>query len=108
MQTAAAGARMGWGALSGHHHAPWAFTEVLFILFVRADLIPDKRTEMISAHHRVIPRLMTIPSAFFRKAVLEGKPYPVHGCYGMCTNPMIAWADSWVNLHLQEQRHSLL
>jgi anaerobic selenocysteine-containing dehydrogenase len=62
--------------------------------FVRADLIPDKRTEMISAHHRVIPRLMTVPSAFFRKAVLEGKPYPVHGYYGMCTNPMIAWADS--------------
>jgi anaerobic selenocysteine-containing dehydrogenase len=76
--------------------------------FVRADLIPDKRTEMIGAHHGVIPRLMTVPSAFFRKAVLEGKPYPMHGCYGMCTNPMFAWADSWVNLHLQEQRHSLL
>ena len=64
--------------------------------FVRADLIPDKRTEMIGAYHHVIPRLMTIPSAFFRKAVLEGKPYPVHGYYGMCTNPMIAWADSKV------------
>lgn len=62
--------------------------------FVRADLIPDKRKEMISAHHRIIPRLMTVAPAFFRKAVLEDVPYPVRGYYGMCTNPMIAWADS--------------
>ena len=64
--------------------------------FVRADLIPDKRKEMIGAHHRVIPRLMTVAPAFFRKAVLEDVPYPVRGYYGMCTNPMVAWADSKV------------
>jgi len=64
--------------------------------FVRADLIPDKRKEMISAHHRVIPRLMTVAPAFFRKAVLEGTPYPVRGYYGMCTNPLVAWAESRV------------
>ena len=62
--------------------------------FVRADLIPDKRKDMISARHGIIPRLMTIAPAFFRKAVLEGVPYPVRGYYGMCTNPMMAWADS--------------
>ncbi len=62
--------------------------------FVRADLIPDKRKEMISTYHRVIPRLMTIAPAYFRKAVLEGVPYPVRGYYGMCTNPLVAWADS--------------
>ena len=62
--------------------------------FVRADLIPDKRREMIGAYHGVIPRLMTVPSAYFRKAVLEGIPYPVRGYYGMCTNPLVAWADS--------------
>jgi len=62
--------------------------------FVRADLIPDKRTEMIGAHYRLIPRFMTVPSAFFRKAVLEGKPYPVRGYYGMCTNPLVAWATA--------------
>ncbi len=64
--------------------------------FVRADLIPDNRKEMISAHHRVIPRLMTVAPAFFRKAVLEGTPYPVRGYYGMCTNPLVAWAESRV------------
>ncbi len=64
--------------------------------FVRADLIPDKRKEMISAHHRVIPKLMTVAPAFFRKAVLEGAPYPVRGYYGMCTNPLVAWAESRV------------
>ena len=62
--------------------------------FVRADLIPEKRKEMISAHRNVIPRFMTIPPAFFRKAVLENDPYPVRGYYGMCTNPLVAWADS--------------
>ncbi len=62
--------------------------------FVRADLIPDKRKEMLGAHHGVIPRLMTAAPSFFRRAVLEGKPYPMRGYYGMCTNPMVAWADS--------------
>jgi anaerobic selenocysteine-containing dehydrogenase len=64
--------------------------------FVRADLIPDKRKEMISAHHGVIPRLMTVAPAYFRNAVIEGIPYPVRGYYGMCTNPMVTWADSRV------------
>jgi anaerobic selenocysteine-containing dehydrogenase len=62
--------------------------------FVRADLIPEKRKEMISAHHNVIPRFMTIPPAYFKKAVLESDPYPVRAYYGMCTNPLVAWADS--------------
>lgn len=62
--------------------------------FVRADLIPNKRKEMISTHHGVIARLMTVAPAYFRKAVLEGVPYPVRGYYGMCTNPLVAWADS--------------
>jgi len=62
--------------------------------FVRADLIPDKRKEMISAYHKVIPRLMTIAPAYFRKAVLEDVPYPVRGYYGVCSNPLVTWADS--------------
>ncbi len=62
--------------------------------FVRADLIPDKRKDMISAGYGIIPRLMTIPPTYFRQAVLTGKPYPVRGYYGMCTNPLVAWADS--------------
>jgi len=62
--------------------------------FVRADLIPDKRKDMISARHGIIPRLMTIAPTFFRRAVLNGEPYPVRGYYGMCTNPLVAWADS--------------
>jgi len=62
--------------------------------FVRADLIPDKRKEMIGAYHGTIPKLMTVPPAYFRKAVLDGEPYPVRGYYGMCTNPLLAWADS--------------
>jgi len=62
--------------------------------FVRADLIPDKRKEMIGAFHHTIPRFMTVPPALFRKAVLEDMPYPMRGYYGMCTNPLVAWADS--------------
>ncbi|MFP4088413.1 MAG: molybdopterin-dependent oxidoreductase [Desulfobacteraceae bacterium] len=62
--------------------------------FVRADLIPDKRKQMIGAHHGTIPRLMTVPPAYFRKGVLEDVPYPMRGYYGICTNPLITWADS--------------
>lgn len=62
--------------------------------FVRADLIPDKRKQMIGAYHRTIPRLMTVPPAYFRKGVLEDEPYPMRGYYGMCTNPLVTWADS--------------
>ncbi|MCX7635015.1 MAG: molybdopterin-dependent oxidoreductase, partial [Syntrophales bacterium] len=60
--------------------------------FVRADLIPDKRKEMISAYHGVIPRLMTVAPAYFRRAVLEGIPYPVRGFYAMCSNPLLSYA----------------
>ena len=62
--------------------------------FVRADLIPEKPKEMISRHYGVIPRLMTISPAFFRRAILDDVPYPVRGYYAMCTNPLVAWADS--------------
>ncbi len=62
--------------------------------FVRADLIPDKRKEMISTYHHVIPRLMTIAPSFFQKAVLEGVPYPVKGFYATCSNAMLSYADS--------------
>lgn len=62
--------------------------------FVRADLIPDKRKEMLGAFHHTIPRFMTVPPALFRKAVLEDIPYSMRGYYGMCTNPLVGWADS--------------
>ncbi|UCF84840.1 MAG: molybdopterin-dependent oxidoreductase, partial [Desulfobacteraceae bacterium] len=52
--------------------------------FVRADLIPSKRKEMIHAYHNTIPRMMTVPPAFFRQAVLEEFPYPVKGAYVQC------------------------
>ena len=62
--------------------------------YVRADLLPDKRKEMIHAAHGTIPRLMTVPPAFFRKAVLEQTPYPVKGAYIQCANPVMSYADS--------------
>ncbi len=62
--------------------------------FVRADLIPSKPKEMIHAHHRTIPRLMTVPPSFFKKAVLEKIPYPVRGAYMQCTNPLVGYAES--------------
>jgi anaerobic selenocysteine-containing dehydrogenase len=37
---------------------------------------------------------MTVPPALFRKAVLEGMPYPVKAAYVQCANPMLAYADS--------------
>ena len=62
--------------------------------FVRADRVPDKWKEMVNAHHRTIPRLMTVPPAYFRKAVLEEVPYPIRAAYVQCANPLPGYADS--------------
>jgi anaerobic selenocysteine-containing dehydrogenase len=62
--------------------------------FARADLLPAKRKEMIHSYHNTIPRLMTVPPAYFRKAVIEEFPYPVKGAYFQCTNPLLGYADS--------------
>jgi len=62
--------------------------------YVRADLLPHKHKEMIHAAHGTIPRLMTVPPAFFREAVLKENPYPVKGAYVQCANPVMAYADS--------------
>jgi anaerobic selenocysteine-containing dehydrogenase len=62
--------------------------------FVRADLLPSKPSEMIHAHHQTIPQLMTVPSTFFKRAVLEQHPYPVRGLYLQGSNPLLTYADS--------------
>ncbi len=67
--------------------------------FVRADLIPWKRKEMIHAYYGAIARLMTVPPVFFRKAVLEEKPYPIKGAYIQCANPLLSYADTDMTLN---------
>jgi len=62
--------------------------------FVRSDLLPSKRKEMLHAFHGTIPKMMTVPPAYFRKAVLEGEPYPVRAAYIQGANPLLAYADS--------------
>ncbi len=62
--------------------------------FVRADLIPSKKKDMIHACHNTIPGLMTVPPAYFRKAVLQEDPYPVKAAYIQCANPLLSYADS--------------
>ena len=62
--------------------------------FVRADLVPNKRKEMLGAYHGVIPRFMTVPPAFLRQAVLSGQPYPVKGFFSLDCDPLMVWADS--------------
>jgi anaerobic selenocysteine-containing dehydrogenase len=62
--------------------------------FVRAELLPSKRKEMIHAFYGAIPQMMTVPSGWFRKAVLEEVPYPVKAAYMQGTNPLVNYADS--------------
>ncbi len=66
--------------------------------FVRADLLPDKRTQMIHAHFGTVKGLMTVPPVYFRRAVLDGDPYPVKAAYMQCTNPLLTYADSKTTL----------
>jgi anaerobic selenocysteine-containing dehydrogenase len=37
---------------------------------------------------------MTVPGAYFRKAVIEEHPYPVKAAFMQCCNPLLAYADS--------------
>jgi anaerobic selenocysteine-containing dehydrogenase len=62
--------------------------------FVCLDLYPDKIKEMVSTHHHIIPKFIAVPSVFFRKAVLEGVPYPIKAAYFQCTNPLLVYAGS--------------
>lgn len=66
--------------------------------FVRSRLIPSKSEEMVHAFHGTIPRMMTVPPAYFRKAVLEGVPYPIRAAYMQGTNPLLTYADSRMTL----------
>lgn len=66
--------------------------------FVRADALPNKAKEMIGAYYGTIPRLMTVPPAYFRRAVLDGRPYPVKAAYMQCTNPLVTYAESTLTL----------
>lgn len=62
--------------------------------FVRADLVPEKRAEYLNAFYGTSPKLMTVPPAFFSRAVIDEIPYPVRAAYMQCTNPMLSYADS--------------
>jgi anaerobic selenocysteine-containing dehydrogenase len=62
--------------------------------FVCLDLYPDKVKEMLSTHHRIIPKFIAVPAAFFREAVLNETPYPIKAAYFQCTNPLLVYAGS--------------
>ncbi len=62
--------------------------------FVRAKLLPNKTNEMIHSHYGTIRGLMTVPPAYFRKAIIEGIPYHVRAAYMQGTNPLVGYADS--------------
>jgi anaerobic selenocysteine-containing dehydrogenase len=61
---------------------------------VRSDMLPAKKSEMINAYCGVVPGMMTVPPALFKRAVLEDLPYPVKGAYIMGANPLLTNADS--------------
>jgi anaerobic selenocysteine-containing dehydrogenase len=57
-------------------------------------MLPAKKSEIINAYCGVIPGMMTVPPALFKRAVLEDFPYPVKGAYIMGANPLLTNADS--------------
>ena len=62
--------------------------------FICLDQYPAKMKEMISTHHRTLPKFNAVPAAFFRQAVLEETPYPVKAAYFQCANPLLTYAQS--------------
>lgn len=66
---------------------------------VRGDMLPAKKDDMINAYYGVIPGMMTVPPALFKRAVLEDIPYPVKAAYIMGANPLLTNADSRMTLN---------
>ncbi len=62
--------------------------------FVKAGIFREKARLMLNSFFHTVPRFMTVPPAFFKKAVLEGKPYGIKAAYFQCTNPLITWPES--------------
>jgi anaerobic selenocysteine-containing dehydrogenase len=62
--------------------------------FVRADLAPDRRKNMLSAAHGPAPGFVIVPPELFKRAVVDGDPYPVKAAYIQVSNPVVAWSDS--------------
>ncbi len=62
--------------------------------FVRSDLIPNKKEEMIHSSHHTIRGLMMVPPAYLKRAILDEKPYPVKAVYMQGANPLLSYADS--------------
>jgi len=62
--------------------------------FARADLMPAKHKEAIFAGYGLLPRFMTVPPPMWRRAILEGEPYPVRAAYVQTSNPVISYSDS--------------
>lgn len=61
---------------------------------VRADCLPSKPKQMLHVHHGTIPRMMTVPPAYFQQAVLDEVPYPVKGAYMQGVNPLVNHVQS--------------
>jgi len=62
--------------------------------FVRADLAPTKYKEMVSFPAGLLPRFMVVPPPLWRRAILEGQPYPIRAAYVQTANPVLSYSDS--------------
>lgn len=60
--------------------------------FVRADLMPGRAKEMLSAAYRPAPGFMIVAPEYFKRAVLTGQPYPMRAAYIHVSNPVLSWA----------------
>jgi anaerobic selenocysteine-containing dehydrogenase len=78
----------------GGNYAPLPPPVVRLGDFVRADLLPGRAKDSISAPYGPAPGFVTVAPEYFKRAVLTGEPYPVRAAYVHVSNPVLAWADS--------------
>ncbi|MGQ9750329.1 molybdopterin-containing oxidoreductase family protein [Desulfosoma sp.] len=63
---------------------------------IALDDFPDRPKKLLNHHHRILPRLISVPSWMVVQSILNQAPYPIRSLYMQGTNPLLSYTDAAV------------
>lgn len=61
---------------------------------IALDDFPDRPKKLLNHHHKIIPRLISVPSWMVVRSILQQSPYPIRCLYVQGTNPMLSYSEA--------------
>ncbi len=61
---------------------------------IALDDFPDRSKKLLNQHHRIIPRLISVPSWMVVRSILNQSPYPIRCLYVQGTNPLLSYMEA--------------